>query len=142
MAGALEEALEDEPIVAEGPMRLAARAGQRLGELGGVADDAHALPAAPGTRLDEQRVADPPGLGGEHIVPLVGAVVAGDGRHAVGGRAATGLGLVAHGGDRVRRRPDPAQAGGGHRPGEVGILGEESVAGVDRIGAGSVARPR
>ncbi len=137
VARALEKALQDEPIVAEGPMRLAARAGQRLVQVGWVADDAHALPAATGRGLHEERVADAPPLGGEGGVLLLRAVVARDGRDAVGGRAAAGLRLVAHGRDRVGRWSHPAQPGGGHRPGEVGILGEEAIAGVDGIGAGA-----
>ena len=45
-------------------------------------------------------------------------------------------GLVAHRPDRGRRRPDPADAGGDDRLGEVGVLGEEPEARVDRVGAG------
>ena len=53
----------------------------------------------------------------------------------MGGRAPASLGLVAHRGDRLGRRPDPAEAGSGHVAGEVRILGEEAISGVDRIGA-------
>ena len=42
------------------------------------------------------------------------AVVTGNRRDAVGGRAPSSLGLVTHRGDRLGRRPDPAEAGRGH----------------------------
>ena len=117
-------------------MRLAARPGQRLAQVGRVADDPHPLPAATGRRLDEERVADALALRGERGVVLLRAVVARDGRDAARRRAAAGLGLVAHRGDRVSGRPDPAQPGRGHRPRELRVLGEEAVAGVDGVGAG------
>ena len=111
MARALDEALEDEPVVAERGLGLAA-GGRELGrEAVGVADRAHALAAAAGGRLDEQRVADPSGGGGERLVRLVGVVVAGRGRDAEAGRELAGCRLVAHRADRVRRRADPADAG-------------------------------
>ena len=58
VARPLEESLEDDSIVAECGLRLATRTRQRLVELGEVADDPHALAAAPGRRLDEQRSPD------------------------------------------------------------------------------------
>ena len=59
VAGADDEALEDEPVVAEGGGRLAPGGGDRIGERVGLTDRAHALAAAPGRRLDQQRKADP-----------------------------------------------------------------------------------
>src|SRR6185437_2497310 len=49
---------------------------------------------------------------------------------------AFGLELVAADTQRVRRRPDPDELRRVHRFGEVGVLGEEAIAGMDRIGAG------
>ena len=43
--------------------------------------------------------------------------------------------LVAHDGDRLRPRADPGEAGLFDRTRETGILGEEPVARVDRVGA-------
>jgi hypothetical protein len=44
--------------------------------------------------------------------------------------------LEAHGADAVRLRPDPYQPGVDHRLSEVGVLAEETVAGVNRLRAG------
>ena len=52
--------------------------------------------------------------------------------------------LVAQHPDGLRRRPDPGQAGVEDGLGEVGVLGEEAVAGVDGVGAaaaGDVEQP-
>ncbi len=43
--------------------------------------------------------------------------------------------LVAHDLDGLGRRPDPDRAGVGEGAGEVGVLGEEPVAGVHGVGA-------
>ena len=45
--------------------------------------------------------------------------------------------LVADAADRRRRRPDPGDALVDHRLGETGVLRQEAIAGVDRIGAGA-----
>ena len=50
------------------------------------------------------------------------------------------LDLRAHLLDRLGRRPDPGEPGVDHGAGEVGVLGEEAVAGVDRVGAGRLGR--
>ena len=50
-------------------------------------------------------------------------------------RDALGLELVAAGPQRGGRRADPGEAGRGDGLGEVGALGEEAVAGVNRVGA-------
>ena len=59
-----------------------------------------------------------------------------DDRHARLGRDPLRRELVAALPERVRRRADPGQPGGLDRLGEVGALGEEAVAGMDRVGAG------
>ncbi len=64
--------------------------------------------------------------------------VGGAGRHRGpdGESDVTRLGLVAELADRVGRRADPGEAGGDDRLGEVGVLGEEAVAGMHAVGAG------
>ena len=58
VAGTLDEALEDEPVVAECGQGFAAGGGEVGFEAIRRADRAHALATATGRRLDEQRVAD------------------------------------------------------------------------------------
>ena len=68
-----------------------------------------------------------------------GVGMAGDGRDArFGGELLRGD-LVAHRADGMRVRPDEGDARRGERLGEVGALGEEAVAGMDRVGAGRPA---
>ena len=107
----------------------------------GRVDPAHALAAAAGHRLDQHRPADRRGLARQRARRLVVAEIAGRHRHAGLGHQPLGGVLQAHGADRGRRRADPDQAGGDHRLGEVGVLGEEAVARMDRLGAG-LAAPR
>ena len=71
-----------------------------------------------------------------------GACVAGDGGHARALDGALGGGLGAHQADRFRRRADEDDARRRAGLGELGVLGEEAVAGVDGLGAASGARPR
>ena len=59
VAGTLDQALEDEALVAEGGPRLASRGGELVGQPVGVAHRAHALAATAGRGLDEHRGADP-----------------------------------------------------------------------------------
>jgi hypothetical protein len=61
---------------------------------------------------------------------------AGDQRGAYPLRDVPRLHLVAERDDRRRRRPDPGQAGIGHRFREARVLGEEAVAGVDGVRRG------
>ena len=115
---------------------LLALPGRRLERTLGVAraaDDLHPLAAASGRGLDDERVAD---LVAErrHLVRRPDGIHgAGDDRHArVAHHAACGR-LRPHQLDRVGRRPDPRQPRLLDQPGEGGVLGEESVAGVDRL---------
>ena len=58
MAGAFQQAFQDEPIVAERGDRFAPGGGQRLGQPAGLTHRAHPLAAAAGRRLDHEREAD------------------------------------------------------------------------------------
>ena len=138
VAAALETGLEEERVVTEGAGRLTPRPGHRVGKLTLAPDHAHTLAAAAGRGLDEQRVAEPLGLARE-----VGRAEPRDGharqrRHARRGHEALGGELVAHGGDRRRRRPDPGQPGRLHGARERRVLGEKAVPRVHGVGA----RPR
>ena len=99
---------------------------------------AHPLAAAAGGGLDQDGVADlagePQGLG---IVgdDAVGARDAGD----LGRRGdLLGLGLQAHLADRLVGRADELEAAGPADLGEVGVLAQESVAGMDRLDVGDL----
>jgi len=61
-------------------------------------------------------------------------------RHLGRRHRAAGLRLVAHQPDGVRRRADESQAALTDDLGEVRVLGQEAVAGVDRVGAGDLRR--
>ena len=67
---------------------------------------------------------------------LVVAGIARHHRHAGLGGDRLGLGLAAHAAHGVGRRADELQAGLAHGFGEVGVLGEEAVAGMDGLGPG------
>ena len=138
VARPLDESLQHESVIAERGDRLPARRGERIAECLPGPHDPHPLAAATGRRLDEERQSDRVRGRDERRVGLVGIVVAGHDRDAeTRGETARGR-LVADGADRRGRRADPADVGGLDRGREVGALGEEAVARVDRVGAGAV----
>ena len=119
----LDVALGEDAVVAERGLRLAARRLERVRQLVARAHDAHAAPAAARRRLEEQREAE-----------LLRLARLDDG-HARLARDPLRLELVAAGAQRLRRRADPHEPGRVDGLGEVGVLGEEAVAGMDRVGA-------
>ena len=139
MPAGLDEALEQHAIVAERPGGLATRAGERLGQFRGRSHDPHALAAATGGRLDEQRKAQAFGFLPQVRGRLLGAVVTGQHRHAGRGHQAARLALRAHPQDRGLRRADehqPAVAAGARKR---SVLGQEPVT---RVDASRAARSR
>src|SRR6185437_887835 len=76
MARPVEISLDENAVVAERGRGLALRAGQRRREIGRAPNHTHALAAAAGPRLDEQRVADLFRLGFELFRALIVAVIA------------------------------------------------------------------
>ena len=96
----------------------------------------HALAAATRARLDEHGEADARRLLGQSGVGLVVAVVAGQHRDTDLDCDSPCGSLVAQRAHRRWWRTDPDQTGGYHGRREVGVLGQEAVAGVDRVGAG------
>ena len=131
-----QRALDQQVAMAEAGQCLGARAGQRRRQLRGLLHQPHAAPAAAGHRLHHHRVADALGLGGEARLGLVVARVAGQAGHAVLRRQRLGRRLAAQRADRRRWRADPGQAGILHRLGKAGVLAQEAVARVHRVGAG------
>jgi hypothetical protein len=72
---------------------------------------------------------------------LIRAVVAGHDGHVVFARAALRFDLVAHRGDRFRRRADEDEAGVAHGAREGRAFGEKTVARMDGVGAQLFAAP-
>ena len=125
-------------IVAEAVDGFTLARGQGGVEIGRVVDNAHALAATAGAGLDQHRVADAVGFAAQQGGVLVLAVVAGHQRHAGGFHQTLGFGFQAHRRDRAGRRADEDEAGLGAGAGEILVLAEKAVAGVDGLGAGGV----
>ncbi len=85
VAGVLDVTLDENAIVAEGRTRLGTGGAHALGQLALLPDDAHALAAAAGRRLDHHRQADLAGDGDRLGLAVDGAEMTGNGRHARGG---------------------------------------------------------
>ena len=128
VARPLEVALDEDRVVAERRLRLAAGGLERVVELGRAADDAHAAPAAARRGLHEQRETD-----------LLRLAVRND-RDARGASDPLGGELVPARAQRLGRRPDPREARRLDRLGEVAVLRQEAVAGMDRVRAGPLRR--
>ena len=126
--------LDQHARVAEGGLALALGRGKAVGEVLGAVDLLHALAAAAGDRLDQHRIADGVGFLAQALGRLVVTEVAGGDRDAGLDHQRLGGVLQAHGADGGGRRADPHEAGGHDRLGEVGVLGQEAVAGVDGLG--------
>ena len=130
-------ALDVDGRVGEELLALARRALERLLELVLGLGDAEALAATPARGLDGHRVAD---RVRDHLAGVVDGLDrvggAGHDRNAGLGHDLARSGLRAHRVDRARRRADEHDPGllAGAR--ERGVLGQEPVAGVDRLGAG------
>ena len=122
--------------------------GLALGRLHGVAepaglfDEAHAAASPAGRRLDQQRVADTFGEAG-HAAPVVPAGTTALGSTGTPAAATTPLaaGLVAHDPHGLDGRADPHDAGVRTGLGQVRVLREEPVAGMQRIRPARQLRP-
>ena len=134
VAAHFHEALEQDALVAEGLQGFAPRTGECLGEIGQRPHDAHALAAAASGRLDQQREAQARGLGDQPLRRLVGVVVAGQDRHPRCRHQAPRLAFRSHPQDRLGRRTDEDHARVAASLREAGVLGQKSVAGMDRRG--------
>ena len=138
VARVLDVLLDVDVADAEGRFRLALRGLERLAQLLHVADDAHAAPAAAGHRLDDHRQAEVLGDLRRLLLAVDRAVAAGQDRHARLLHGAARARLVAEQADHVRRGADELDVAGLADFREVGALGEEAVAGMDRVGAGDL----
>ena len=126
---------EDAPV-AEGRHRLIDGRRHALAEVGFIPNEAHALAAASGRRLEHDRVADLAGRSDRRIGVVDRVLRAGNGGDAgLGGNPARGE-LISHRRDGVRRRADERDSRLPQRLSERRTFGEEAVAGMHSLGAG------
>src|SRR5690606_32019789 len=139
VARVLQELLHVDHVVAERGLGFLLGGGDGVGQRGLGVDHAHAAPAAAAGRLDDHRVADL-AADAQVLLDVVAErpAAAGHARHAGLLQRADRLDLVAHQADGVGLRADAHEAGLLDPLGEVGVLGEEAVAGVDRLRVGDL----
>jgi hypothetical protein len=137
-----DELLEVHAVVAERRARLGLRDADAGAQLLLVERHAHAAPAAACYRLDDHRVADRLRQRQRLVHAGDHAVAARHHRETGGRHGAPRLGLVAHLADHLGVGADEGEAARRAHLGEVRVLGEEAVAGMDRVGAGDLGRPR
>ena len=127
VTAARQVTLAEHALIAECRERLTTGGPHRVREVAEV--DHHPHPAAPATgrRFDQYR---------QVFGAYRGRVEFGEHRHPGGRHHLLGLDLRAHRGDRGHRWSDPGQPGGDHCRREIGVLREESVSGVQRVGTG------
>ena len=137
-----EVALDVDLVAAEERLRLALRGVHRLLHLVGAAHDLHAAAAAAERGLDRERPADWPRRSrGSRRRAVTNSVVPGTigappRRAALRELTLSPISSIAAGGGPMNATPLL-----GDRPGEVGVLAEEPVAGVHTVGA-AAARSR
>ena len=127
--------LDEGGRIPERPLRLAHRRRDQLAQHRGIIDPPHAATTTAGDGLDEDREADLLRTG-DQLVQVGrgwGGLERGNARRPGG---LEGPDLVAGQGEHVGRRPDEGDAGLDTGPGQIGILAQEAVTGVDRVGPG------
>ena len=130
------ESFEEESVVAEGARGLTAGRLQRFGQLLGLEHRVHAFASASGGGFDEHGEPDIGRGRDQGFVAHGGVLRAGHERDSAGGYGLFGGDLVAHGPDGVRVGAEEDDAGGLAGRGELSVLRQESVAGVDGFGPG------
>ena len=138
--GPVDELLEIDAGVLEGGLGLVAGGLEGADEALFLAADAHPPAAAAGRGLDQDGVADGPGQAGRLGVAGDGAVGAGDAGDLGGGGDQLGLGLQAHPADRLVGGADELEVAAPADLGEMRVLAQEAVAGMDRLDVGHLGR--
>ena len=132
--------LDEHAVVAEARLGLRLRRDEAFLHLLAAIGDAHALAAAAGAGLDHHRIADLVGDLDRLLGVLDHAEMTGNRRDLRLRRELLRLDLVAHRLDGLDVGSDKHDAGLFERPGEGGVLRQEAVAGMDRLGAGRLGR--
>ena len=135
MPGGGQEFLDQDPVIPESTLCLTARRIERRDEIGLLLHDPHATATTAGRRLDQHRKADITGSRGKGFHGLVFAVIPRHQRHTCGLHDILRCRLVAHRPHGIRARPDKGDPRPGTGLGEPGILGQETVAGMNGIRA-------
>ena len=138
MARTAEILFEIDGGVAEGGLRFVARGHERGLELVLGQRKLHAAPAAARRRLDQKRIADL-ARGALRFLHVLDRARSRHDRNADLLRGDLGLDLVAHQPNVLGGRADEGDVVLIEDLGEAGILGEEAVAGMNRVGAGDLA---
>ena len=134
MARVAEVFLDIDGGIAEGCFRLVAGLLHQRFELVFAFADLHPAPAAAAGSLDDDGVAD---FGGDRacFADLADRAIApGNERQAQRARGPLGGDLVAHRADMFGLGPDPGDVVRFDDLGELGVFGQEAVAGMDRVG--------
>ena len=134
VARALDVALQEEPARAERGLGPSLGRGERGGQPRLVRDLHHADAAAPRGRLQHDRIAGAGGHLARRLDRLHRPVAAGHHRHPGRRHEPARADLVPHLLDHPPGRPHEDQARGLAGLGEAPVLGEEPVAGMDRLG--------
>ena len=132
-------AFQQHLLVGEGGGRFATCPFQGAREFLRRFNQPHTLAPAPGGSLDQQWKPKLTGGGREYRIVLVVVLIAGNHRRARRRHQALGLHLGTHGADGGARGADEGDPRIRARLGEVRVLGQETIAWVDRIG-GVLAR--
>ena len=137
VARGFEEFFHVHHVVAKGLARFGFGEAHGIDDFVGASDDAHAASATATGGFDDYGIANALG-GGADFVRVGGkwAVGAGDAGDTGGFHGFDGFDFVAHHADGFGARADEGEAGLFDALGEVGVFGEEAVAGVDGVGVG------
>ena len=137
VAGAADEALQEDGVVAERRRRFAPRLFQRAGEIGGLLHHAHAAAAAAERRLDDQRKADLARRSCAACFGIGDRLLRCPARRGMPAFCASRRAAVLSPSSSSSSAPGPTKVmpARSQARGSAGILGEESVAGMDRVDA-------
>ena len=137
VARAVDVLLQKQSAVAESFLGFAARCFNRGFELACVANDSHAFAAAASRSFDHDRQTDRSGVSAQDCERLILSVVARNNWNTRLSHQPSSRALQTHLANRVRRWPDERESRSFAGFGKVGVLGKETVSGMNGFGSGS-----